>query len=1007
MAVFTLASKPAPGQEPTGGVHIAFKKDDEVIQIDYPSDPSCYYILQHDSDLDTLRTPLALQLGTLNERDVFDDRIGGRRQGFYRVIEVPQSDPLDSDGDGIDDVYELLHTAILDPLDSADASLDEDRDGRSNREEYETGTILTEREVAFDLQFITGTGREDAFGRQITEFLSLPVINDRGRIAITGAHTAGDGMLIQNLFTIAPGNKQLMPLMDPALEHAAGDNPPAQLFGQPQINQHDQVLALRGLFAQIATGFVLFPDIWRAYITYAEMWNGTETQRQPAFVTMGKNAQFGQNTWFQIPQPNAMVPAPFDWSSSLERLHAFPAFNQQVQPDVVVFARTAKGNQLSRITSSDQVIGNETLAESSLRPRLANNGWMLLARQTPAPRLTLTDVSGATFRAVRTLAQGFSQVGLSPAISPNGRLIAYYGRLGASTGIHFFSLDNGQWHPAFVSSKDRHPAFYPDDPLGITDNGMVIYLADDADGNRALWAKQLDIGQPDASPPSSRLLGIGDAIPGNLFAGKVAGLRFEGSVNSLSTTTFLARAEAGVEYILTATGQSSADLMPDVLRLNNDFDEGKIDPASGWALPDLADLAPASSAGTFVRDDLALVFADLPVDDVSLQEAEVFLTLDDNPQNTGKVRFFAVNEATGDWVAIPLDRNLAQDFFHSQGRYAGHDRWYVEGLAQGPVTLRLEYRKDDHFIVREDRGEVAIKQTKGTWQREVRDQIYLQTRGYVDLNHYNPRNPFRQNRRYLQAVYAYYEQLYRQESETLVWPGLAKLAGAQVYAGLSDAEYRDVLRVAIFPLGFVFSGLVDDWSISFQTSMMTINRAIFDDLVWQMRAYQAGGLQALEFAHSQAPVIIEKEGPDGQPNTTDGDVAISIWRKLDRAIRFGDVSAVMDANMDFAYREQLCSVQPVMDKSLNNNPVASWILTEYSKNPVPGARPFIEVVPDGDLTVFKDRWEWIAKRDEGMWAMWTGAPASKRLQWVRESLRDRARRVSFFGLPVHYDDRAP
>jgi hypothetical protein len=59
---------------------------------------------------------------------------------FYRVQQVPIAQPLDSDGDGIDDVYELRHASFLHPLYANDAGQDFDGDGRSNLQEYQDGT---------------------------------------------------------------------------------------------------------------------------------------------------------------------------------------------------------------------------------------------------------------------------------------------------------------------------------------------------------------------------------------------------------------------------------------------------------------------------------------------------------------------------------------------------------------------------------------------------------------------------------------------------------------------------------------------------------------------------------------------------------------------------------------------------------------------------------------------------------------------------------------------------
>lgn len=59
---------------------------------------------------------------------------------FYRVEQVAVGTPKDSDEDGMDDVFELRHYPILDPLDRLDAGGDPDRDARSNLTEYRLGS---------------------------------------------------------------------------------------------------------------------------------------------------------------------------------------------------------------------------------------------------------------------------------------------------------------------------------------------------------------------------------------------------------------------------------------------------------------------------------------------------------------------------------------------------------------------------------------------------------------------------------------------------------------------------------------------------------------------------------------------------------------------------------------------------------------------------------------------------------------------------------------------------
>ncbi len=111
-------------------------------EINFTAGPSSYYILLRGSVVTNISQPVAMALGVsgpLQLRDTSPQVAAG----FYRVFEVPQAFPLDTDGDGMDDVFELNHPDCLDPFNPADASLDCDGDGRSNLEEYYEGTDPT------------------------------------------------------------------------------------------------------------------------------------------------------------------------------------------------------------------------------------------------------------------------------------------------------------------------------------------------------------------------------------------------------------------------------------------------------------------------------------------------------------------------------------------------------------------------------------------------------------------------------------------------------------------------------------------------------------------------------------------------------------------------------------------------------------------------------------------------------------------------------------------------
>lgn len=67
-------------------------------------------------------------------------RVGPRSAGFFCGQAIDKANPADSDEDGIDDVYEMARSDVMDPLDPFDALEDADWDGLSNLEEYFAGT---------------------------------------------------------------------------------------------------------------------------------------------------------------------------------------------------------------------------------------------------------------------------------------------------------------------------------------------------------------------------------------------------------------------------------------------------------------------------------------------------------------------------------------------------------------------------------------------------------------------------------------------------------------------------------------------------------------------------------------------------------------------------------------------------------------------------------------------------------------------------------------------------
>jgi hypothetical protein len=90
-------------------------------RINYTASSNHYYLLLRSDSITNIVQPVsaALFAGT-NGLMVDPGLVALSRSAFYTIREVPVSQPLDSDGDRLDDVYELLRPLYLNPLNPND-----------------------------------------------------------------------------------------------------------------------------------------------------------------------------------------------------------------------------------------------------------------------------------------------------------------------------------------------------------------------------------------------------------------------------------------------------------------------------------------------------------------------------------------------------------------------------------------------------------------------------------------------------------------------------------------------------------------------------------------------------------------------------------------------------------------------------------------------------------------------------------------------------------------------
>jgi hypothetical protein len=252
------------------------------------------------------------------------------------------------------------------------------------------------------------------------------------------------------------------------------------------------------------------------------------------------------------------------------------------------------------------------------------------------------------------------------------------------------------------------------------------------------------------------------------------------------------------------------------------------------------------------------------------------------------------------------------------------------------------------------------------------------------------------------------------------------LAGAPVYAGLSDAQHGrvDVIEAVAETLrGLIsdekqFVSDAKDLVKSTQALLVDGNILIFKDLAWQFAAYRCSGLGALHYVNKQDNRLLSFED----------------WALIDSGIKDRNLEKILRGNKALAQREQEVVLKPVYEKmdtlqlrldlSLIPKDVIIDVPTAFSflaKNPVPGGPRFIpadfSTFPTGPylnplhisaetlvlalevavystdrrrISRFEDRWNWIEREGDGMWPLWTQTPKDQAISLVSIPLQKRA-----------------
>jgi hypothetical protein len=156
------------------------------VRLEHESETNSYYILYSGTTITNIVVPSDLQLGAAVSGSL--NAQGLPTSGaFFQVRRVSIQEPLDIDGDGMDDVYELRRSAFLNALDPSDAARDYDGDGFANLQEALDRRDPAIYDAASTVYVVDDPAQADEF-RELTEavdYLNQSLAPDRaGRVVV-------------------------------------------------------------------------------------------------------------------------------------------------------------------------------------------------------------------------------------------------------------------------------------------------------------------------------------------------------------------------------------------------------------------------------------------------------------------------------------------------------------------------------------------------------------------------------------------------------------------------------------------------------------------------------------------------------------------------------------------------------------------------------------------------------------------------------------------------------
>jgi len=245
-------------------------------------------------------------------------------------------------------------------------------------------------------------------------------------------------------------------------------------------------------------------------------------------------------------------------------------------------------------------------------------------------------------------------------------------------------------------------------------------------------------------------------------------------------------------------------------------------------------------------------------------------------------------------------------------------------------------------------GTDLVSSAQQYWQNHALDAAN------INITYWRPIEGFSQNIHVFLKVYAYYANLYNQ-NPNLRWAAMSKLAGGEVLRGLIK-EITPIVEAHKLSAKWDFRGdlggtgyqggsaVIPGLATELERELLEMQKDIFFDLAWQHQAFVERGLSALEAANKSGELSNE---------------LLEAWR----GIASGDETKVRTGNYALLKREQSERLKKHYQQiqELPDIDMIPKTMSGHALSPIPGGRPFSEVVPGGDITDFSDRWRWITE----------------------------------------------